>query len=165
MNNGFISKFNLIIENLFGFVGIAMILIASYSVLARTVLHISATWTDEVLKMLFVWSIFACSGLAFFKGELIGLDLIFEKLKDYPILTDIVKIIQNSVSLIFGVLTVFFAINIIDVQYMTGEATTVVKIPLWIINIGFLLGSFLLSIFALRNVYLLAKSLIQKTRQ
>ena len=165
MNNGFISKFNLIIENLFGFVGIAMIVIASYSVLARTVLHISATWTDEVLKMLFVWSIFTCSGLAFFKGELIGLDLIFEKLKDYPILTNIVKIIQNSVSLIFGVLTVFFAINIIDVQYMTGEATTVVQIPLWIINIGFLFGSFLLSIFALRNIYLLAKSLIQKTHQ
>ena len=69
-----LRRLNLGAETFFGFVGIAMIFIASYSVLARTVLHISATWTDEVLKMLFVWSIFTCSGLAFLKGELIGLE-------------------------------------------------------------------------------------------
>ena len=146
-------------ESLFGYIGIAMIFIASYSVLARTVLHISATWTDEVLKMLLVWSIFTCSGLAFLKGELIGLDIIFEKLKNKPTLLALSKLVQNLFSLLFGCLTVMFAINIIDVQIMTGEATTVVQIPLWIINLGFLLGNFLISCFAIYKSWICIKDL------
>ena len=156
-----LRRLNLGAETFFGFVGIAMIFIASYSVLARTVLHISATWTDEVLKMLFVWSIFTCSGLAFLKGELIGLDLIFEKLRDKPVLLSLTKLLQNLFTLLFGCMTVVFAVNIIDVQIMTGEATTVVQIPLWIINLGFLLGNFLLACFALYKAFQCLKDLKQ----
>lgn len=162
--NSFLQKLNTAAENFFGYIGIAMILIASYSVLARTVLEISATWTDEVLKMLFVWSIFTCSGLAFYKGELIGLDLIFEKLKDKPIPLAVTRLLQNLFSLLFGVMTVIFAIDIIDVQIMTGESTTVVQIPLWLINIGFLLGNFMLAVFAGVKSWQYAKHLMSVMR-
>lgn len=142
------KKINTVFENLFGYVGIAMILIATYAVLARTVLAIPATWTDEVLKMLFVWSIFTCAGLAFYKRELIGLDLIMEKLRNRPFALGIVKILQNIIALLFAVLTIIFAINIIRVQLMTGESTTVVGLPLWFINLGFLIGNILIGVFA-----------------
>ncbi len=111
--------------------------------------------------MLFVWSIFTCSGLAFLKGELIGLDLIFEKLRDKPVLLSLTKLLQNLFTLLFGCMTVVFAVNIIDVQIMTGEATTVVQIPLWIINLGFLLGNFLLACFALYKAFQCLKDLKQ----
>lgn len=158
--NGALNKLNGATENFFGYIGIAMILIASYSVLARTVLEISATWTDEVLKMLFVWSIFTCSGLAFYKGELIGLDLIFEKLQNRPAALALARFLQNFFSLVFGVLTVVFAVNIIDVQLMTGEATTVVQIPLWLINVGFLLGNIMIAAFALYKSCLFGRDFI-----
>ncbi len=38
-------------------------------------------------------------------------------------------------------------------QLSTNEKTAVVKYPLWIINMGFLLGSVLLVIFALWKIY------------
>lgn len=153
MNNP-LKTINTTFENIFGYVGIAMILIASWSVFARTIIGVSATWTDEVLKMLFVWSIFTCSGLAFYKGELIGLDLLAEKIQKDPIKSSVLKILQNFIAIVFAVLTVWFAINIISVQLMTGESTTVVQIPLWFINLGFLLGNILIAIFATIKAYI-----------
>ena len=58
-----ISKLETGVKSLFGYVGIIMILIETYAVFARNVLKTAAPWTDETLKLLFVWSIFICSGL------------------------------------------------------------------------------------------------------
>lgn len=46
----FISGLNFI----FGIVGIIMVFIATYAVLARNVLIVSTPWSDELLKLLFV---------------------------------------------------------------------------------------------------------------
>ena len=63
------------VEALFGVVGIVMILVETYAVMARNILQISTPWSDELLKLLFVWSIFVCSALAFLNDELISLTL------------------------------------------------------------------------------------------
>lgn len=112
-----------------------------------------APWTDETLKMLFVWSIFVCSSLAFMGDELIGLDLIQEKIADNRKAYGGLKILQYALGLVFGVLTTNWGLNIILMQLSTNEKTAVVKYPLWIINMGFLLGSVLLVIFALWKIY------------
>ena len=58
---GLVSKLDAGVKRIFGYVGIVMILIETYAVFARNVLKAPAPWTDETLKMLFVWSIFVCS--------------------------------------------------------------------------------------------------------
>lgn len=67
------------IEWLFGLVGVVMILVETYAVLARNVLLVSTPWVDELLKLLFVWSIFVCSALAFLSDDLISLTLLEDR--------------------------------------------------------------------------------------
>ena len=150
---GLVSKLDAGVKRIFGYVGIVMILIEKYAVFARNVLKAPAPWTDETLKMLFVWSIFVCSSLAFMGDELIGLDLIQEKIADNRKAYGGLKILQYALGLVFGVLTTNWGLNIILMQLSTNEKTAVVKYPLWIINMGFLLGSVLLVIFALWKIY------------
>ena len=150
---GLVAKLDSGVKSIFGYVGIIMILIETYAVFARNVLKAPAPWTDETLKMLFVWSIFVCSSLAFMGDELIGLDLIQEKIADNRKAYGGLKILQYALGLVFGVLTTNWGLNIILMQLSTNEKTAVVKYPLWIINMGFLLGSVLLVIFALWKIY------------
>ena len=150
---GLVSKLDSGVKSRVGYVGIIMILIETYAVFARNVLKAPAPWTDETLKMLFVWSIFVCSSLAVMGDELIGLDLIQEKIADNRKAYGGLKILQYALGLVFGVLTTNWGLNIILMQLSTNEKTAVVKYPLWIINMGFLLGSVLLVIFALWKIY------------
>ena len=50
-------------ETLFGFIGVVMILVETYAVLARNVLIVSTPWVDELLKLLFVWICWLCAGI------------------------------------------------------------------------------------------------------
>ena len=150
---GLVSKLDSGVKSIFGYVGIIMILIETYAVFARNVLKAPAPWTDETLKMLFVWSIFVCSSLAFMGDELIGLDLIQEKIADNRKAYGGLKILQYALGLVFGVLTTNWGLNIILMQLSTNEKTAFVKYPLAIINMCFLLGSVLLVIFALWKIY------------
>ena len=150
---GLVSKLDAGVKRIFGYVGIVMILIETYAVFARNVLKAPAPWTDETLKMLFVWSIFVCSSLAFMGDELIGLDLIQEKISDNRKAYGGLKVLQYTLGLVFGVVTTNWGLNIILTQLSTNEKTAVVKYPLWIINMGFLIGSVLLVIFALWKIY------------
>lgn len=149
----FRSLCNDIFENIFGYVGIIMIFVATYGVFARTLLHISSPWIEEALKLLFVWSIFTCAGVAFLHKELIGLNLINEKFAHNKKITLMLEIVQNVIPFIFGLLCVIWSIDILSVQIMTGECTTVLQLPLWIINLGFLFGNLLIVIFAVVLLY------------
>ncbi|MCB7090437.1 TRAP transporter small permease [Enterocloster bolteae] len=148
-----VSKLDSGVRSIFGYMGILMILIETYAVFARNVLKTPAPWTDETLKMLFVWSIFVCSSLAFMGDELIGLDLVQEKVSHNRRAYGGLKILQYTLGLVFGILTTNWGLNIILMQLSTGEKTAVVKYPLWIINAGFLTGSVMLVVFALWKIY------------
>lgn len=144
-----ISRLDTAVKTIFGYVGILMILIETYSVFARNVLKIPSPWTDETLKLLFVWSIFVCSGLAFLGDELIGLDLLEEKISGNRRAYGILKLVQYAVGFVMGGFSTFWGFQIILTQISTNERTAVVKYPLWVINMGFLIGSAMIMVFAL----------------
>lgn len=148
-----ISRLDTAVKNIFGYVGILMILIETYSVFARNVLKIPSPWTDETLKLLFVWSIFICAGLAFLGDELIGLDLLGEKISGNRKAYGSLKLVQYVMGLIMGGFSTFWGFQIILTQIATNERTAVVKYPLWVINMGFLGGSIMIMVFALKKLY------------
>ena len=137
------------VEALFGVVGIVMILVETYAVMARNILQISTPWSDELLKLMFVWSIFVCSALAFLNDELISLTLFEDdaKEKGKMALYGIFKVIQYVATLIISGLLVYQIWTIVNTQLSTGEATTVLKYPLWIMNSGILVGMVLTVVF------------------
>ena len=58
--NKFSSKVMPVVEQLFGYIGVIMILVETYAVFSRNVTHVATPWVDELLKLLFVWCIFVC---------------------------------------------------------------------------------------------------------
>lgn len=149
MKNLSSSKPVKVVEALFGLVGIVMILVETYAVLARNILQISTPWSDELLKLLFVWSIFVCSALAFLNDELISLTLLEDDARDKGRMAVYggFKVIQYVATLIISGLLVYQIWTIVNTQLSTGEATTVLKYPLWIMNSGILVGMVLTVVF------------------
>lgn len=137
-------------EALFGFVGVLMILIETYAVAARNFLEIPTPWADELLKLLFVWAIFVCSALAFLSDDLISLTLIEDgaKSKGKMAVYGVLKVLQYVAGLVISGVLVKQLITIVQTQISTGEATTVLKYPLWLMNTGVLVGMALIVAFA-----------------
>ena len=156
---GFFHKSRKFIEPLFGFIGIAMILIETYAVFARNLFKTTASWSDETLKLLFVWSIFICSALAFLSDDLIGLDLLEEKLSENKKAFTILKTIQYLFAFALSAFLSAQGVSMIMTQFATGEVTPVVQYPLWLINVGFLIGSVLTLVFSVYKIYHVIKDL------
>ena len=141
-------------EFFFGMVGVVMIMIASYGVLARNVLQTPVPWTDEALKLMFVWCIFVGAALAFLKDELISLTLVEDGFKDKgkKIPYNLIKIIQYVIAIVINCALFTQLLTIIGTQISTGETTTVIQYPLWILNVGMLVGSALIVIMGVFKI-------------
>lgn len=127
---------------LFGFLGLVMILVETYAVFGREILRVPVPWADEVLKLLFVWCVFIGSALAFLSDDLISLTLIEDRAKEKGNMKTygILKVIQYVAALGISALLVVQLFTIVGTQLSTGEATTVLKYPLWVLNSGILIG-------------------------
>ncbi len=141
-------------ELLFGFVGLIMIMIASYGVLARNVLQTPVPWTDEALKLMFVWAIFVVGALGFLSNDLISLTLVEDSFKEKgkKVIYNAIKIIQYLVAIAVNAALCSQLMTIISTQISTGETTTVIQYPLWILNVGMLVGSALIVVMGVFKI-------------
>ena len=140
---------------IFGFVGIAMILVETYAVFGRNVLKIATPWTDEFLKLLFIWSIFVGAALSFMDDSSICLTLVedSEKVRKKPSAYGVLKVIQYVTGFGVSAFMIKHLATIISTQMRTGEATTVMAYPLWFINMGLMVGMVLVCIFAVIKIF------------
>lgn len=148
------SKLVPIAEQVLGCIGFIMIVIETYAVFARNVLHTSTPWVDEALKLMFVWIVFVGTALCFRTDELISLTLIEDDLKEKKKMTPFgaMKVVQYIAAVGISILLVTQLITIIGTQMGTGEATTVIKYPLWVMNLGVLIGVALIVIMGVLKV-------------
>ena len=152
------EKFNKVVskimEVIFGLVGTAMIFVASYGVLARDVLHVSAPWTDEMLKLLDIWMIFVVSASVFYFDEQLSLTRVEDsrKVRSHPVVYHCMKIFQYVLAGIINIELIKELSVIIGTQIATHEVTTVMKYPLYILNMGMMIGCVLTVLFAVIKV-------------
>ncbi len=144
------SKLVTAAEGFFGMVGVVMIMVETYAVMARNVLQTPVPWADEALKLMFVWCIYICSALAFLSDDLISLTLVEDSFKDkgQKVPYNLMKAIQYVVAIIINSALFTQLLTIIKTQMSTGETTTVIQYPLWILNAGMLIGVSLTVIMA-----------------
>ena len=152
-----VDKFIKVMEVIFGLVGLVMILVQSFAVFARNVLSMSVPWSDEFLKLLFIWMIFVGSAIAFYSDELISLTLVEESksVAGKPAYK-IIKIIQYLCGIGVNILIAVQLMPILSTQFVTGEATTIMRYPLWVLNTGLMVGSILIIIFGIIKIYVMA---------
>ena len=157
------DKVNSGLNFLFGIAGIIMVLVASYAVLARNVLLVSTPWSDELLKLIFIWTIYMGSAVLFMNDELISLTLLEDKYKESkPKVYGSLKAIQYVAAVGISALLTSQLFTIVSTQMNTGEATTVLKYPLWVMNLGMLLGLGLIAIYGVVYVFALKRYFTKK---
>ena len=148
------SKLVLAAETILGFIGLVMILIETYAVFGRNVMKISTPWVDEALKLMFIWIVFVGAALCFRTDELISLTLIEDSFKEKKKMAPYgaMKIFQYVMAVGISILLVSQLFTIISTQLSTGEATTVLKYPLWVMNLGVFLGVALIVIMGVLKI-------------
>ena len=138
-------------EFVLGMIGVAMILIETYSVFCRNVTHWSTPWVDEVLRLMFVWIVFIGAGIAYRSDDLISLTLVEDGLKEKKKVVpyNIVKLIQYVLALFVSVMLTQQEWVTMMGQIQTGEATQITGYPIWIKSCGILIGFVILTIVSL----------------
>lgn len=158
MKNKF-PKIQGLLQNLVGILVLSTILIVTAGVIARLI-KIPAAWTDEMLRIIFVWLVFIMSAVGYHCDELIGLDLVEDMLKNKPLAKNILKFIQSVFGIIFAVFMMYQTSQLVITQIGTKELTPVIGFPLWMQTLGYFLGCTLFSLFAIYKIYIRAKALI-----
>ncbi|GHU05773.1 hypothetical protein FACS1894158_09730 [Betaproteobacteria bacterium] len=150
--NKLTAGFARVVENLIGYFVVLAVCLVTYGVTAR-MLNISVAWTDELLRTLFLWLIFIAAAMAYKTDHLIALNLLNEVAEKRPRLLFCLKFLQGVGALIFGVFMSAHMFTIISTQFDTDEFTPVLNFPLWLVNLGCLLGSLLTVMFALQKFF------------
>lgn len=140
-------------DGLLGLTGLVTILIISIGVFFRFVLKISMAWSDELLRMVFIWSYFIGAAMLYREKDLMRLELLDEglKAKNKTKAYKLVKLIQEGGIFLFSLVIGYFAFNIIKMQVINKQVTTTSGSPAWIFSSGFAIGMGLFIVFSLEK--------------
>lgn len=148
-------------EYFIGAAGLLAILIATLGVITRFVLKISITWSDELLRTVFVWAYFIGTALLY-RGSsgLMRLELVEDifrrrgKMLAYRVLC----ILQDALICAFSCAIFRYLYNFIAKQIAAGQTTTTSSTPAWVSPLGFIIGIGLLALFALEKIIRLLRT-------
>lgn len=123
----------------------AMVAVISLQILNQTLLHIHAiVWTEEVSRILFVWSIMIGSSLAVRKGDHLAVDFIYNNLKG------IVRFICRVIVLLICIFTCLYifrsGIYLVAGHIQRGDALGVTLLPTWVISSAVPVGFCLMTV-------------------
>lgn len=151
-DNMFVKKIKSALAYFFGLWVLVAICLQTWGVFSRNILSMSTAWVDDIQRMNFIWLIWVLAAFAYAGAGLISLDLIEVKLAHKPRAREILLLVQAVFELALGLFFAYLAFNIIKQQFIAGEVTSYLGIPLWIINLGMLIGCALLFVFSIRKV-------------
>lgn len=136
----------------FGLWVLVAICLQTWGVFSRNILNTSTAWIDDIQRLNFIWLIWILAAIAYGTRGLIRLDMLQTALTSRPRAYHGVSLGIAVCELIFGASFVFLSGQILRTHLNSGEATVSLSIPLWVLTLGFFLGSLLLAVFAARNV-------------
>jgi len=142
-----------------GLIGLITIILVTLSVFTRFVLKVSITWSDEVLRLVFIWSYFVGSAMMHKDGGLMRLELIDDTLKKKGKKKAflVMSFIQDAGTCIFSMFISYYAIMTIRGQILSKQMTTTSSTPAWFSTLGFAVGMCLLAVFSIEKLYHMRK--------
>ena len=141
-----VKIFDDFIENLVFALSLGYVIISFLQVLFRYVFNHSLSWSEELCRYLFVWTVFIGSGLGLYKRKHVGVDLL-EKALPIPIRRYFILFLDACVI----VFLIFFLIvgTELAMKNMT-QLSPAMGIPLGYIYISIPFGSIVMLIYAIR---------------
>lgn len=110
------------------FLGVTIIF---YGVIMRYVFNDARSWVDEVSQYLIIWGTLIGTSVALRNDHHIKVDMLFDKLPDR--LKYYVTLFAHAVGTAFALFLVYYGSNLVFFTYKTGQLSTDVGIPLFIV--------------------------------
>jgi len=154
MENAF-NKFGEKAERVIGVVGLIGILIITANVVARFILRASMSWSDELLRTMFIYGYFIGAAISLISGGLMGLELLgasFDKHGNVRAKC-ILNIILNIINSVFFVVLGYYIFNGILLPFIvSGTSTSTSATPAWVLPLGYGIGVLIMLIVSIKNV-------------
>lgn len=151
------------INFLLGVSALVAILIITLGVICRFILKISITWSDELLRTLFMYCYFIGAAIAYKEIGLMRLEILDDILrkKGKLLVANILKIGQGVVETAFWGILCYYIFGTISSQISAGQTTTTSNTPAWVMTAGFGIGLVLLVLFGILKTINCIKALKQ----
>lgn len=130
---------------------ICMTAILGLQVVSRYVFHNSLTWSEELVRYMFVWSAFIGVPYCIKKETSIKVDQ-FRNNLPVGVQTFLLYFDKLIMFALFLVITLF-SFDIVVSSYASGQTSAAIGIPTWIVQFSILLGSLLSLVRIVQHAY------------
>ena len=138
---------------------VLMTCIMGVQIVSRYVFQNSLTWSEELVRYLFVWSDFLGVPFCIKHGLSIKVDQ-FRNLFPIPLQKVLMYIDKIIIFLLFLVLFIY-SFTVIKATYLSGQTSPAMQLPMWTVQISVTVSSLLSMIRSIQNLSHLVRGKIK----
>ena len=142
---------------------VIMTIIMGVQIFSRFILQNSLSWSEELVRYLFVWSAFIGVPYCIKRGTSIKIDQ-FRNMMPVPFQKTLLYIDKIIIGILFMIITIY-AFNLVKTSFNRGTTSPALELKVWKVQSSILVGSTLAFIRNLQNFIKLftgKKEIIQK---
>ena len=129
---------------------VLMTAIMGVQIVSRYVFQNSLTWSEELVRYMFVWSAFLGVPFCIKHGLSIKVDQ-FRNLFPVPLQRILMYIDKIIIFLLFLVLFIY-SFKVVRATYLSGQTSPAMQIPMWTVQISVTVSSLLSMIRSIQNL-------------
>ena len=138
---------------------VLMTCIMGVQIVSRYVFQNSLTWSEELVRYMFVWSAFLGIPFCIKHGLSIKVDQ-FRNLFPIPLQKVLMYIDKIIIFLLFLVLFIY-SFTVIKATYLSGQTSPAMQLPMWTVQISVTVSSLLSMIRSIQNLSHLVRGKIK----
>lgn len=132
----------LIEENIIAVVMCVMVVMVAAQVLGRYVFHSSLSFTEEIVRYLFVWATFIGAAAAVRGGRHLSISGGFHTAP--AIVRRLSAVLCWTGAVVFAAVLVVYGLRVVSLQIRTGQTTAALGFPMWIVGLAIPVSTVLL---------------------
>ena len=138
---------------------VLMTCIMGVQIVSRYVFQNSLTWSEELVRYMFVWSAFLGVPFCIKHGLSIKVDQ-FRNLFPVPLQRILMYIDKIIIFLLFLVLFIY-SFKVVRATYLSGQTSPAMQLPMWTVQISVTVSSLLSMIRSVQNLLSLVRGKIK----
>ena len=138
---------------------VLMTCIMGIQIVSRYIFQNSLTWSEELVRYMFVWSAFLGVPFCIKHGLSIKVDQ-FRNLFPIPLQKVLMYIDKIIIFLLFLVLFIY-SFSVVKASYLSGQTSPAMQLPIWMVQISVTVSSLLSMIRSIQNFLNLVRGRIK----
>lgn len=138
---------------------VLMTAIMGVQIVSRYIFQNSLTWSEELVRYMFVWSAFLGVPFCIKHGLSIKVDQ-FRNLFPVPLQRILMYIDKIIIFLLFLVLFIY-SFKVVRATYLSGQTSPAMQLPMWTVQISVIVSSLLSMIRSIQNLLNLVRGKIK----